>query len=55
MTVTKGERTYTVRENTASWLVTLPGEKLTVEYSVSKNLCADFESLKKYIQDEKLF
>jgi len=55
MIVEKSGKQYEVAERRRHWSVVLKSGSLTVDFQVSKDICATIEELKKYIQKEDMF
>lgn len=55
MTIKKNGKAYTVRENKASWTVSLSAGRVSVSYNVPKAVCATLDALKSYVAESNLF
>lgn len=56
MHIEKNGKIYTVTENLKSWSVKTESGKVSVSYSIQKELCPTFEELCEYLlTDNKLF
>ena len=55
MIVEKSGKQYEVTERKRHWSVALKSGSLTVDFQVSKDICATIEELKEYIQKEDMF
>lgn len=55
MTITKGEKTFSVKENKKSWTVSRNVSGVALSVNVPKELCPNFESLTQYVQSNDLF
>ena len=55
MIVEKDEKSFLVKENVKTWTVTRKESRLTIDYSVPKDMCADEAALRKYIDENDLF
>ncbi len=55
MTITKGEKTFSVKENKKSWTVSRNVSGVALSVNVPKELCRDFESLAQYVRENDLF
>ncbi len=55
MTITKGEKTFSVKENKKSWTVSRNVSGVALSINVPKELCQNFESLVQYVQANDLF
>ena len=55
MVIKKNEKVYTVTENKSTWTVKADSGKLSVAFSVSKELCKTSEALKEYVLSEEAF
>lgn len=49
------DKIYAVRENKASWTVSITIGRVGVTYNVSKNDCPTFDKLKAYMETSNLF
>ena len=55
MTIYKENRKLEVKEKKDFWVLSCKIDGLDVEYKVSKDLCADEEEMRSYIEAEKIF
>ena len=55
MTITKGEKTFSVKENKKSWTVSRNVSGVALSINVPKELGQHFESLVQYVQANDLF
>lgn len=55
MTVSKGSKTYSIRECTQDWSVFNEDTAVSICYKVDKKLCKTEEELKKYIEENDMF
>lgn len=55
MKLTIKDKIISVKENKKSWTLRLKEEIFEISYNISKEACKDFESLKKFVEDHKLF
>lgn len=55
MTIEKSDKVYTVRENKASWTLTITVGRVTLTYNVPKDDCPTFADLSAYIAQNDLF
>ena len=55
MTITKGAAEYAVKEYKTVWVLIRKAGKITIRYSVKKDLCPDFDVMKNYITNNDLF
>lgn len=55
MIIEKNDKLYEVTERKKHWSVVLKSGSLTVDFQVSKDICATVEELKEYIQRENMF
>ena len=55
MIVEKNGKLYELNERKNHWSVVLKSGSLTVDFQVSKDICATIEELKEYIQKEDMF
>lgn len=51
----KDGKIYKISESETKWNVKLDKGALTLEYSVSKDICASIDELKEYIMREEIF
>lgn len=54
-TVRKNDKIYIVKECKNHWSISTTIEQLSISYQVPKDMCATFEELKQYIENENLF
>lgn len=55
MKIEKNGKMYTVQESEKQWNLKYTIENLTIDYTVSKELCTDKKTLFEYIMNEPLF
>jgi hypothetical protein len=55
MEIEKNGKNYTVRENKASWTLSLKAEQVEVALNVTKKDCPTFESLKTFVAENEVF
>ncbi len=55
MIIEKNSKTYTTRENKASWTVSITIGSVDITYNVPKADCPTFEALKSYVVASDLF
>ncbi len=55
MIVEKNGKAYSISEYSTKWVVKLSSGKLSVSYDISKDLCANEDELRKYIESSNLF
>lgn len=56
MEIIKNDTVYRVSENSTTWNVTKVSDKLSVSFSVSKELCRTEQELQEYVlSDNELF
>lgn len=55
MKLTIKDKIISVKENKKSWTLRLKEEIFEISYNISKEACKDFELLKKFVEDHKLF
>ena len=54
-TIKKDNLIFTVKEQKDYWLISRNVDKLSLDYTIAKEICKDEEALKKYIEKEKIF
>ena len=55
MIIRKGNKVYRVTERSECWVLSCTIGGLSVEYKVPKDICADEEELRAYVEAEELF
>lgn len=55
MIIRKGNKEYTITERRECWVLSCKIGGLSVEYKVPKDICADEEELRAYVEAEELF
>ena len=55
MIIRKGNKEYRVTERSECWALSCTIGGLSVEYKVPKDICADEEELRAYVEAEELF
>ena len=53
--IRKDTREYSIEERRECWVLSCQIGGLSVEYKVPKDICADEEELRAYVQAEELF
>ena len=54
MIIRKGNKEYTITERRECWVLSCKIGGLSVEYKVPKDICADEEELRAYVEAEEL-
>jgi hypothetical protein len=55
MEIEKNDKIYSVRENKASWTLSLKAGRVEVSLNVTKKDCPTFESLKAFVAENEVF
>lgn len=55
MEIIKGDNRYSIIEHSDKWSVKLERGKLGVSFSISKELCATEDELRKYVLSNEMF
>ena len=55
MHIIKNGKEYVVSESQKKWTIGAEGEKLSVTFEVSKDICKTYENLQKYVLQNNLF
>ncbi len=55
MIIFKGDKEIVVEERQNCWVISRKVGKLSMEYKIPKDICADEDALRAYVEKESLF